>query len=289
MTNPLVSIIIPCYNNTQHFVEALNSAVNQTYENIEIIVVDDGSDLETKAIINDQIDYIDILITQTNRGLSNARNRGIERANGKFIQFLDGDDYLKPEKIDHSLNSLDRIDQMNCIIISNFMLFDDAEQMFLPPYVDFNSIDFDFDQILYKWDENFSIPIHCGLFERNLFKDFRFSEKLKSKEDWIMWVNLFKKHPIIFFVDNPLAIYRLHKGSMTFSRNLFEDHMTALGILKNSLSPKEYEKLLKQMVQRYYKKSLYFQKQIQVMKNSKFYKIENFFRKVVIKMGFSKI
>lgn len=286
MTNPLVSIIIPCYNNTQYLIEAINSAVNQTYKNIEIIVVDDGSDQETKSIINSQVANIDILITQNNCGLSAARNRGIDKASGKFIQFLDGDDFLKPEKIDYSLKKLDNMDQENCIIISDFMLFNDEKQTLLPAYVDFKTIDFKFDQILYKWDENFSIPIHCGLFERNLFNDFRFSEKLRSKEDWVMWVNLFKKEPRVFFVDKPLVIYRVHSGSMTHSLNMFEDHMSALEILKNNLSVEEYEKLLKKFVQRYYNKSLYFQNQIRTMKNSKSYKIENFFRKVWIKMGF---
>ncbi|CAL65544.1 glycosyltransferase family 2 protein [Christiangramia forsetii] len=286
MTNPLVSIIIPCYNNTQYIIEAINSAVNQTYQNIEIIVVDDGSDQETKTIINSLITNIDILITQNNCGLSAARNRGLDKASGKFIQFLDSDDILKPEKIDYSLRKLGNMDQESCIIISDFMIFNDKKQRFLPAYVDFKTIDFKFDQILYKWDENFSIPIHCGLFERNLFNDFRFSEKLRSKEDWVMWVNLFKKEPQVFFVDKPLVIYRVHNGSMTHSLNMFEDHMSALEILKNNLSVEEYEKLLKKFVQRYYKKSLYSQNQIRAMKNSKSYKIENFFRKVWIKMGF---
>jgi len=286
MANPLVSIIIPCYNNTQYILEAINSAVNQTYQNIEIIVVDDGSDQETKTIINSQITNIDILITQDNCGLSTARNRGLDKASGKFIQFLDGDDFLKPEKIYYSLKKLDNIEQENCIIISDFLLFNDEKQTFTPAYVDFKAIDFKFDQILYKWDENFSIPIHCGLFERNLFNEFRFSEKLRSKEDWVMWVNLFKKEPRVFFVDMPLVIYRVHNGSMTHSLNMFEDHMSALEILKNNLSVEEYEKLLKKFVQRYYKKSLYFQNQIRAMKNSKSYKIENFFRKVWMKMGF---
>lgn len=92
--SPLVSIIIPCYNDEKFIEEAVNSALNQTYQNKEIVVVDDGSNRETKLILEKLRPYLNDLIVQENKGQSAARNRGIVASNGKLISMLDSDDYL---------------------------------------------------------------------------------------------------------------------------------------------------------------------------------------------------
>jgi len=90
-----VSIIIPCYNDAEFIEQAVQSALNQTYQNKEIIVVDDGSNEETKAVLKRQEPKITQLITQENKGTSAARNKGIEAATGEFILVLDSDDYFE--------------------------------------------------------------------------------------------------------------------------------------------------------------------------------------------------
>ena len=102
---PLVSVIIPTYKRSNYIIRAINSVINQTYKNIEIIVVDDNElndefSIETenklkKFIINKQIIYIKHLY---NKGVSAARNTGIEIAKGKYIAFLDDDDEFYPDK-----------------------------------------------------------------------------------------------------------------------------------------------------------------------------------------------
>jgi glycosyltransferase involved in cell wall biosynthesis len=94
----LVSIIIPCYNAARYVGEAIESALVQTYDNKEVIVIDDGStdgSLEVIRSFGDQIQWE----TGPNRGGSAARNRGMELARGELIQFLDADDLLHPDKI----------------------------------------------------------------------------------------------------------------------------------------------------------------------------------------------
>jgi len=96
MTNSLVSIIIPCYNDAQYIAQSVQSALDQTYPNKEIIVVDDGSNAETKAVLKQLESRITRLITQDNQGQSTARNVGIGAAKGTYILVLDSDDYFEP-------------------------------------------------------------------------------------------------------------------------------------------------------------------------------------------------
>lgn len=90
-----VSIIIPCYNDANYIEQAVESAFSQDYEDKEIIVVDDGSNLATKAVLKSVEHKIDKLIIQENKGASAARNSGILVAKGKFILTLDSDDYFE--------------------------------------------------------------------------------------------------------------------------------------------------------------------------------------------------
>lgn len=94
---PLLSIIIPCYNDAKYVEQSVWSALNQTYANKEVIVIDDGSDAETKAVLKKLEPKITKLITQENQGQSIARNNGIRVAKGEYILNLDSDDFFEPD------------------------------------------------------------------------------------------------------------------------------------------------------------------------------------------------
>ena len=106
MNVPLVSIIIPAYNAAKYISETLESALNQTYENIEVIVVDDGSTDDTVNIVEKVIDQRIILLRQINSGQCAASNLGIKHANGDYIKFLDADDILNLDHIKIQVDSL---------------------------------------------------------------------------------------------------------------------------------------------------------------------------------------
>ncbi|RJP72360.1 MAG: glycosyltransferase family 2 protein [Candidatus Abyssobacteria bacterium SURF_17] len=95
---PLVSAIIPTYNRAENLVEAVESALAQSYPHREVIVVDDGSTDDTQARLGKYLDNV-IYIRQRRRGSSAARNRGMEHSRGELIAFLDADDKWRPEKI----------------------------------------------------------------------------------------------------------------------------------------------------------------------------------------------
>jgi glycosyltransferase involved in cell wall biosynthesis len=99
MTIPLVSVVIPCYNTEKYVGEAIRSALSQTYPNVEVIVVDDGSTDGSLDVIRSFGDAIR-WESGVNRGGSAARNRGVELARGELIQFLDADDLLHARKLE---------------------------------------------------------------------------------------------------------------------------------------------------------------------------------------------
>jgi glycosyltransferase involved in cell wall biosynthesis len=103
---PLVSILIPAYNAEDWIAETLQSALQQTWDNTEIIVVDDGSSDRTYAIAKTFASPQLQVITQPNQGAAAARNRALQVAQGDFIQFLDADDLLAPDKLAIQLNHL---------------------------------------------------------------------------------------------------------------------------------------------------------------------------------------
>jgi glycosyltransferase involved in cell wall biosynthesis len=106
MNHPLVSIIIPTYNNGDFIIETLQSVLNQSYTNIEVIVVDDGSTDQTAQLFNQHQFKNTNYFKVENNGASAARNYGINKARGSYIQFLDADDVLEPNKIELQITEM---------------------------------------------------------------------------------------------------------------------------------------------------------------------------------------
>lgn len=113
----LVSVIVPLYNAEKYIEETMESILNQTYKNIEIVIVDDGSKDQSSSIVKnlkkkypEQIKYI----LQENQGVSVARNTGIENASGEYISFLDSDDLWHPTKIEKQITSMQKSNMNAC-------------------------------------------------------------------------------------------------------------------------------------------------------------------------------
>lgn len=107
-SRPLVSIIVPAYNAAAWLAETLESAFAQTWPAIEVIVVDDGSTDGTREIAERYAGRGIRIVSQENQGLSGARNSGLAVARGEYIQFLDADDLISPDKVEHQVRRLQR-------------------------------------------------------------------------------------------------------------------------------------------------------------------------------------
>ena len=100
--SPLVSIIVPVYNSEEYIFNSINSILNQTYKNIEIIIINDGSTDRTNEILNEIAlkDKRIVYVNQKNIGVSETRNKGIQLSKGEYITFMDSDDTVEPEYIE---------------------------------------------------------------------------------------------------------------------------------------------------------------------------------------------
>lgn len=122
------SIVIPCYNHAAYIEDAVNSAVSQTYSNKEIIVIDDGSNDETKKVLKRLEPKIDILITQENQGVVAARNNAIQKASGEYILTLDADDYFENSFLEKAVSILDAQPRMGMVTCWASILNEKGEQ-----------------------------------------------------------------------------------------------------------------------------------------------------------------
>ncbi len=220
--NPLISVIVPVYNGAAFITETLESLRSQTYSNWECIVVDDGSTDDTAVVVKRWIasDLRFAYVYQANKGLSGARNSGLTRANGQFIQFLDADDVVLPEKFGKQIAALSNLAPGELAVsYTDYMtgrsgnIYEAADY-----YVDsaFHSVN-PLLELISRWEATLSIPPHCFLFSTDLFlgKGIRFDQQLRNHEDFECWVNVFRLKPRVVYVAEKLCIYRITDGSMS--------------------------------------------------------------------------
>ncbi len=249
----LVSVIIPCYNQGTFLSETLESVYKQTYTDWECIMVDDGSTDNTR-IIAEQWAEKDVRFKyfyKTNNGVSSARNYGIEKAKGKYLQFLDSDDLLHKSKLEVSINEIKNDENVN-IVITNFKMISSDSKLITEAFCKLEKDLFTLDNFLYKWNKSFSIQVQCGFFEATHFETIRFPENLSAQEDWIVWVELMKVNSKIVFIDKPLAFYRNHPNSRMNTLGIDDNQIKMLENFKNILSNKEYFKFSKHLLNESY-------------------------------------
>ena len=240
--NPLTTIVIPTYNDIHLVCDAIDCSLNQTYKNLEIIVVDDGSSDGTGRLLKEKYGEKIIYIHQENRGLSSARNAGIRRSSGKYIQFLDSDDLIDLNKISIQVGQLEKL-HGPALAYSDYIRtpLGDMTIRFSGRMSPVLQVKKPFDDLMMKWETELSIPPHCFLFDAALFKDhgILFDESLPTHEDWECWMSVFSVNPTVVFTDAPLANYRRRTDSMcTNIRKMRDGYLMAIDrqIHKNRLN-----------------------------------------------------
>lgn len=283
---PLVSIIIPCYNQANYLPFSLASVLAQTYSNWECIIVNDGATDNTALIAKEWFakDSRFVYIEKQNGGLSSARNAGIGIAKGDYIQFLDADDILAPTKLS---DSLDFLKDNEAIVVSNFASFEDVSgEKLLPPYCQLSQELLNFKSILNQWDVSFTIPIHCGFFPKSLFETIRFNETLKAKEDWLFWIQIGQKNMPFVYLDATLALYRKHAMSMTNDKtHMFNNRMVFFDTIENFITKEEYKPFLLSRLQDNFEYIHQLKKEKSDLKQSNTYQFGLLCKKVVKKLG----
>jgi glycosyltransferase involved in cell wall biosynthesis len=211
MSEPLVSVIIACYNQGRFLAEAIESVLSQTYPHVEVIVVNDGSADETPEVAaryGQRIKYIE----QENAGRSAARNRGISAASGTLIATLDADDRWLPHKLDLQVPLFEEADV--ALVAGAYYSFYDGCQGhagFVPA-----PAEADFHDIL----RDNPIGTLTAVFRRDLGESVGlFNTRFGQCEDWDLWLRLAARGRCLF-VQEPVAEYRLHSANTSRQRTL---------------------------------------------------------------------
>lgn len=216
LARPKVSVIIPCFNQGSYLAEAVISAKLAYSGPLEVIIIDDGSTepkIERWLKEAQNLGNFVKVVRQKNLGLSGARNTGISLATGEFIQLLDSDDILVPQKIDSQVAHFLVAENLD-VSVANFLLCDDRRDVFSKPDEAIANFSLKIEDFLYCWERGFVIPIHCALFKRDLLANNPFDESARAKEDWLFWCKIVSSGARLSYINRHFAIYRQHASSM---------------------------------------------------------------------------
>jgi glycosyltransferase involved in cell wall biosynthesis len=207
---PLVSAIIPNYNYARYVGEAVESALGQTYPNIEVIVVDDGSTDNSLEVLEQYRDRIKI-IDQKNSGVCVARNRGVAESAGEYIAFLDADDVWLPEKIEKQVEKFASGKDLGLVHVGVIDI--DASGDELATHL--NGMEGDVAAELMMFEKAVILGGGSGvMIPRPVFDEVEgFDESLSTSADWDLYFRISSAFSV-GFIGEPLLRYRLHGSNM---------------------------------------------------------------------------
>ena len=245
---PLISVVIPVYNGEKTIAETIESVLNQSFSDFELIVINDGSQDSTLDILASIQDPRIKIFSYPNAGLSASRNRGISQASGEFIAFLDADDLWTPDKLEAQLTALQ--ENPNAAVAYSWTDFIDETGQFLADgsHRTANG-DVYADLLLFNVLQNGSNPL---IRMQALINIGNFDESLLASEDWDMYLRLAARYHFIC-VSFPQILYRLSTNSM--SSNASRVEAASLRVLERAYkqAPKSQQVLKKQSFAYLYK------------------------------------
>ncbi len=224
--NALVSVIIPTYNRESTIEKSLQSVMNQTYKNIEIIVIDDGSTDNTENIVKDIQDERILYIKQENKGVSRARNTGILNSKGEYIAFQDSDDIWHANKLEVQMKKF-RNSQYG-LVYSSFNKIYEKKNSVLPKlkrgkegniYFDLLKLNFiGCPTVILKKE----VVEKCGIFDESLHK----------YEDWEYFIRISREYKVLFVEEVLVDSYYSPEGVNKFDKKVSIDYLNQI-IKKN--------------------------------------------------------
>ena len=238
--DPKVTIVIPVYNGSNYMKDAIDSALAQTYKNLEIIVVNDGSKDDTDKIAlsyGDKIKYL----KKENGGVSTALNLALKNMTGEYFSWLSHDDYYYPEKIEKQIEFLNKQKDKNIIIYNNFRQMDASGKDFKNDFI------LNHEELNQK-SQYALLHGHINgitlLIPKKAFDEFgKFDESLRCTQDYDMWLRMSKKYKFVHMEDI-LTKTRIHENqdTLTSPKMVSEGNRLWLEILE-SLTDEEKIKL----------------------------------------------
>jgi glycosyltransferase involved in cell wall biosynthesis len=216
---PLVSIAVITYNHERYIRPAIESTLNQTYNNVEVVVVDDGSTDQTPDILASMQDPRLIVIRQANRGPSSAVNRSVARCTGRYVALFSGDDICALNRVQRQLEEY--VKGPTRVLFSDVKFIDDGGNLLSGGHFaasHFRPFSANQAEIIERFffSGNFLSAITCFT-ETDILRTGRaFDAVMYQLQDYMMWINLVKRYPFQYMPE-PLAHYRIRSDGQNLS------------------------------------------------------------------------
>ena len=234
MNNEKVSIIIPVYNCEKYISKMLKSILTQSYQNIEVIIVNDGSTdnsyEECKKVEDSRI----IIISQENKGVSSARNKGIERATGKYITFIDPDDWVEKGYIEYMYNKIKEND-VDIVAVGHYIEKDNK----IKRAMNFEDKILSSESALDMSSKYFFSAIWAKLFKKEILTtnniEKLFDEDLFYSEDTLAYCKLLRYSNKIYWTSTPLYYYHINENGAMKKKDIekyFSDYISRSRIVE---------------------------------------------------------
>ncbi|WP_265108293.1 glycosyltransferase family 2 protein [Halosolutus halophilus] len=195
----MISVVIPVYNQPELLTEALEGVREQTTENLEVVVVDDASEVDLTRVIDGLGDWVRLVEHEHNRGAAEARNTGIKAAHGDYIAFLDADDTWEPTKIEEQLDMFERGDDDLGLVYTGFVQYetDGSEWVRYPEASG--------DIYVQELERDRVHPTSTVMVRRDVIEDVGgFDPSLPSRQDYDLWIRI-TEHYEVDYVDEILV------------------------------------------------------------------------------------
>ncbi|MFS0788589.1 glycosyltransferase family 2 protein [Shouchella sp. 1P09AA] len=212
MAAPLVSIVTPVYNCETFLTETIESILNQTYENWELLLINDASSDQSKAIADlfqQQDPRIHLYHLPQNRGAAVARNIGLHHAKGKYVAFLDGDDLWRPEKLARQVQFMEENDYVFTFTSYRIIREDGSERSKIIPAPEKIS----YDQLL----ANTIIGCLTVMLNREALGKLEMPT-IRTRQDFMLWLNILRTGTIAYGMNEELAAYRKVGNSISSNK-----------------------------------------------------------------------
>ena len=220
LNNELISVIVPVYNTEKYLCKCVQSIQQQTYHNLEIILVDDGSTDGSGKLCDELAEQDERIhvIHQKNQGLSSARNSGIEVAKGEYLGFIDSDDYIYCDmyRVLHQILTENNAD----IAVAGIRVTRELEFFKNIKYTNFHRNDYYGERALLQLFENYTNAVSaCNkLYKKKMFQNIVYPIGKKHEDEYITYRLLYVSNKVIF-IDEEMYAYVQREGSIVHSMN----------------------------------------------------------------------
>ncbi|MDO5510148.1 MAG: glycosyltransferase family 2 protein [Weeksellaceae bacterium] len=206
--NALVSVVIPMYNSERFILQCIDSVLAQTYQHLEIIVVDDGSQDNSYELVKALQQERITLIQQVNAGAASARNAGVKVAKGDFIQFLDADDFLSADKIQNQIQLINP-ERTNLVFCQHAIFQASTNTVITTEQSIYKSFPSPIDFLQQSWEKGEFVATHSWLVPIKLIHEAGgWNENLAKNEDGEFFFRILLKSDAVLFDAKSLAYYR---------------------------------------------------------------------------------